>query len=491
MKNFLFIMTDTQSQDMVGAYGERRVETPNLDRLAKSGVAFTRGYTTCPLCTPARSSIFSGLHPQVNGAWANNMAPASNFPLMGTIFRNLGYKTAYTGKWHLDGTGYFGDGVAGGGFDQEWWYDGKCYAEDIGLERFQKYRRCQTTTDLKENGFEDEGSIWAHRVADRALDFLSKAGDQPFVLAVSFDEPHGPFVAPPEYWGRFPHADIPRRPNFAASLEGKPSLQQSAREYRSEAEWPLATKKLSKLYGCNSYVDQEIGRVLDALEGPLRRDTVVIYTSDHGDMRGSHGLSSKGPMMYDEITRVPFIIRAPGCASMRTDSLASHVDIIPTMLELAGQEPVECLQGKSLVPVLKDTGREVNGTVFLGFHRFALNHDGWGGFYPIRCAVTKRYKLSINLLDKDELYDLQNDPYEMKNLIDDPGFASERDWLHQEILNEMERIRDPFRNIGWENRYWSAWKSEWAYHGGQRRYRPKVFPFQAPCIDADGTICGS
>ncbi len=114
--NFVVIMTDTQNRDMVGAYGAGRVmDTPNLDRLAASGVRFDRAYTTCPLCTPARSGIFSGTHPVVNGAWCNNVPPYSTIPLMGAIFAHYGYRTAYTGKWHLDGSGYFGDGQAGGG----------------------------------------------------------------------------------------------------------------------------------------------------------------------------------------------------------------------------------------------------------------------------------------------------------------------------------------------------------------------------------------
>ena len=109
--NFVFIMTDTQNKSMVGAYGNPRVNTPNLDRLASQGIRFERAYTTCPLCTPARGGIFSGLHPQVNGAYCNNVAPHSQVVLAGTIFRENGYRAAYTGKWHLDGSAYFGDGL--------------------------------------------------------------------------------------------------------------------------------------------------------------------------------------------------------------------------------------------------------------------------------------------------------------------------------------------------------------------------------------------
>ena len=118
--NFCLIMTDTQNKSMVGAYGNPAVDTPNLDRLARTGIRFERAYTTCPLCTPARSGLFSGTHPPVNGAWCNNKAPSASIPLMGTIFSHYGFRTAYTGKWHLDESGYFENGVPGGGFEPDW-----------------------------------------------------------------------------------------------------------------------------------------------------------------------------------------------------------------------------------------------------------------------------------------------------------------------------------------------------------------------------------
>ena len=224
--NVVFIMTDTQAWFMVGAYGDPSVDTPNLDRLASQGVRFNRAYTTCPLCTPARAGIFAGLLPQNAGAWCNNLTPYRNVPIMGEIFREQGYRAAYTGKWHLEGSGYFGDGKADGGFEQEWWYDGHSYGEDVGREMFEAYCRVRTVEDLKAGNFTAE-NCWGHRVADKAIDFLETIGDDPFVLAVSFDEPHGPCVAPPEYWENFTPDRLPRRDNFFAPIDGKPDLQRS------------------------------------------------------------------------------------------------------------------------------------------------------------------------------------------------------------------------------------------------------------------------
>ena len=486
--NIVLIMTDTQNKSMVGAYGNPWVDTPNLDRLAQTGIRFDRAYTTCPLCTPARSAIFSGTHPQVNGAWCNNLPTYDTVALMGSIFRHYGYRAAYTGKWHLDGSGYFGDGEPGGGFESDWWYDGKRYADDIGPEMFRHYRSCKTADDLRQAGFSEE-NIWGHRVANRAIDFLEEVEEDPFVLVVSFDEPHGPFVAPPEYWEKFSLEDVEnlRLSNFGASLEGKPALQHVQRQQIFDTEkWDRYSQALIKHLGCNSYIDREIGRVIDAVEQMHGEDTLIIYTSDHGDMLGAHGLHSKGPMMYEEICNIPFIVRMPnGVQGAVSQSLISHVDIIPTLLDLVGIDRPECLQGLSQVPVLKNPTTKVRDDLLVSFSRFAINHDDWGEFYPIRCVVDERYKLVINLFEADELYDLQDDPGETQNLIDDPAHIAARNRLHDALLDEMDRIRDPFRSFRWGNRPWRQVREAF-YHGGQQRSAPQRFPFQSKGIEADG-----
>jgi len=478
--NFCFIMTDTQNKSMVGAYGNPAVDTPNLDRLAAEGVRFERAYTACPLCTPARGSLFSGLHPQVNGASMNNVAPYGHVPLMGEIFRHHGYRAAYTGKWHLDGSAYLGNGVPGGGFEPNWWYDGKRYAEDIGPDMFAAYRSARDADALRCAGFGEE-NIWGHRVADRAIDFLQQVGEDSFVLAVSFDEPHGPFVAPPEYWASYDMSGIPRRPNFGASTADKPGLQQvHSRERPVDPEdWEGYRQRLQRHYACNAYIDREIGRVIDAVERLHGDDTMVIYTSDHGGMQGSHSLHSKGPMMYEEICNVPLIVKAPDAPrGAMSQAVVSHVDILPTMLDLAGLDVPEVLHGVSLAPTLRDSETSVRETAPVSFHRFAINHDSSGEFYPIRCSAGARYKLVINLFESDEFYDLECDPYEMENRILDPACAAERDRLHDALLAEMDRIRDPFRSFRWGDRAWRSVRHAF-YFGGPNRPLPKGFPFQA------------
>lgn len=476
--NFVFIITDTQRKDMVGAYGNARVDTPNLDRLAQEGIRFENAYTASPVCTPARGAIFSGMYPQVNGAWCNNTAPSAAIPLMGTIFAHYGYRVGYTGKWHLDGNNYFGDGEPGGGFEPDWWYDGKCYAEDIGSEMFKAYRTIRAPQQLREIGFTEE-TIWGHHVANRAIDFLEGVGNDPFVLVVSFDEPHSPFVAPPEYWEQVDLADIPRPANFNTPVDGKPLLQRVQREQNGEVDWETYAKTLSPLYGCNHYIDHEIGRVLNAIDCEHHDDTVVIYTSDHGDMLRAHGLLSKGPMMYEEIANIPFIVRVPGGRTNAiSHQLISHLDILPTMLDFAGVNVPETMQGYSLRPLFEHEDASTRDSVMVSFNRFAINHDQFGAFYPIRCIVDGRYKLAVNLLDTDELYDLKRDPGEMTNRIEDSSLANVRDSLHDTLLAEMDRSRDPFRSPLWGIRPWRK-ASDLFYWGGTNRRAPAGFPFES------------
>ena len=184
----------------------------------------------------------------------------------------------------------------------------------------------------------------------------------------------------------------------------------------------------------------------------------MIYTSDHGDFLGAHRLDNKGPAMYDEITRIPLIIRWPGTArpGAVADHPVSHVDLAPTIMEAAGLPIPKPLEGRSLLPAIRDPSARINDAVFIEFGRYEVDHDGFGGFQPIRCVFDGRYKLAINLLATDELYDLENDPGEMTNLIHSDTHAAMRDALHDKLLDWMNRTRDPFRGYYWERRPWRA-----------------------------------
>jgi uncharacterized sulfatase len=241
-------------------------------------------------------------------------------------------------------------------------------------------------------------------------------------------------------------------------------------------------------FGCNSFVDSEIGRVLTAID-QFVPNALVIYTTDHGDMLHSHGLGNKGPAMYDEIVNIPFLVRWNESAPKGTvsKSIISHIDLAPTVLDYFGLSKSKILEGKSLLSLLTKPTIHVNNEVFIEFGRYEIDHDGFGGFQPIRCAVNDRYKLVINLLSTDEFYDLQVDAGEIQNLIDtmDPELEKVRNRLHDKLLDWMNATRDPFRGYYWECRHWrkDAKLPTWGSTGMTRqreedeRYEPRQLDY--------------
>ena len=223
---------------------------------------------------------------------------------------------------------------------------------------------------------------------------------------------------------------------------------------------------LPDFLGCNSFVDWEIGRVLAAID-QYAPDALVVYTSDHGDLLHSHCIVNKGAAMYDEITRIPLIVRWPGHTPAGTvcPHLASHIDVVPTILDAFAIPTPKVLPGKSMLPAFRAPQLRLNEAIFMEFARYEAPHDGFGGFQPIRCVFDGRYKLTINLLTSDELYDLHSDPQEMTNLIDSPSHAAARNALHDRLLDWMNRTVDPFRGYYWERRPWrtDARPATWDY----------------------------
>ncbi len=459
----VFIMTDTTRADMLNCYRKTGLKTPNLDRLAAQGMRFERAYTCQPVCGPARSALFTGAYPHTNGAWGNSMALGQVFRSVGQRLQDRGVHTAYMGKWHLDGSDYFGTGRCPEGWDKRYWYDHRTYLYELSEK--DRVRSRQTATNREPALSED--FLYGHRCSNRAIDFLSKHGNERFFLAVSYDEPHGPFLCPRPYSEMYRDFEFPASRNLQDSLAGKPAHQRvwAASVGRSGLKAP-------DFFGCHSYSDYEIGRVLDAID-KYAPGALVIYTSDHGDFLGSHGLSGKGPAMYDEITRIPFLVRwpghTPGNAVCRFP--VSHIDVIPTVMDAMGFRVPKPLEGKSMLATLRDPSHRPNDAVFTEFGRYEVDHDGFGGFQPIRSAFDGRYKLTVNLLTTDELYDLENDPGEMTNLIEAGEHRAARDALHDQLIAWMHRTRDPFRGYYWERRPWRPEKPvSWA-GGGMTRQR--------------------
>lgn len=475
--NILMIMTDTQATNMVGCYSGLPLGTDNIDRLAQSGVMFGSAYTTCPVCTPARSGLFTGIYSSQSGAWTNNIALGANMRTVGAYFQAAGYRTAFIGKWHLDGHDYFGTGDCPPEWEDAYWYDGKRYLDTMDDTAISLWRNgLNSAADLRRHGVDAEFT-WAHGITRRAKDFLKSAetDDRPYLLVLSYDEPHHPFTCPPEYVDRWADFAYPLGARATDTLAGKPEHQ---RLWANAMPSPVGADghyRHPMYFACNDFVDDQIGSVIAAAgETPW-----VLYTSDHGEMMGAHRMVSKGSAAYDDITRIPLLLRPPvgAAAPRRIDTPVSHIDILPTLLDIAGIARTEALHGESLLPLLDGEGA-THQDVLIEFNRYEIEHDSFGGFIPMRAIVGDDFKLVINLFDSDELYDRKNDPDEMVNLIDAPQFAALRDALHDRLLARMDAIRDPYRAYRWAVRPWRADKQpEW-----MGAFRPKPDDGVSPVV---------
>ena len=480
-RKVIFIMVDSQRWDMVGCYADNGIKTPNLDRLAAEGIRYERAYDCQPVCGPARSAIFTGNFPHSNGAWANSIAPAMNWKTIGQRLQDQRFHTAYIGKWHLDGGDYFGLGECPDGWDPEYWYDMRNCLQELPDDETRYLSRQGKTA--YEPGV-TSAFTYAHRCTDRALDFVENHREEDYFLVVSYDEPHGPSLCPEPYASMYKDYAFPKAPNIWDELEAKPGYQKVWAGDRLAIDKDELELKSTLFLGCNSYVDSQIGRLLDSIDR-YAPDALVIYTSDHGDAMLSHSLYAKGPSMYDEIARVPFIVRAPGGArGAVSPHPVSHIDIAPTILDYLGLPVPKLLDGKSLVETFTNPDKRINDYVFTEFSRYEIDHDGFGGFQPMRGVFDGRYKLSIHLESDDELYDMEEDPYELHNLIMSEEHKTIRNRLHDAILDWMNATRDPFRGYYWERRPWreDAREASWDYTGYTRQreneeYEPRQLDY--------------
>lgn len=478
-KKVVLIMTDTQRKDMLGCYGNQAMHTPNLDRLAADGVRFERAYTCQPVCGPARAALFTGTWPHINNCWGNSMAPDIKTRTVGKRVADEGLHAAYIGKWHLDGWDYFGDGRCPAGWDPDYWYDMRRYLDELP-EDFRRASRREETSYAGDGISDDQ--TFGYRVSNRAVDFLKKHGQEDFLLVVSFDEPHGPFLTPQRFLKMHRDTKLPWNPNMIDSLARKPEHQKIwakslATDDAGRSETSLALK-FQSLFACNSFVDEQIGRVVEAVD-KYAPSALVVYTSDHGDMLESHRLTNKGPVMYEEITNVPLLVRWPGVVPPGgvSSHLMSHIDVVPTILDVLGcEKPSGVLHGKSMVPDFLNAVGSGKSEVFMEFGRYEIDHDGFGGFQPIRCVRNERYKLVINLLAGDEFYDLAQDPGEMTNLIESVEHSPARDTLHDRLIDWMNETRDPFRGYYWLRRPWrsNAPEPTWEFTGCTRQQAPDL-----------------
>lgn len=474
-RQVVFIMTDTTRWDMLGCYGNKDMKTPNLDKLAKEGVKYNKNYSTQPVCGPARSAIFTGLYPHSNGGITNTVSLTDGVKTIGEYLSPNNISCAYIGKWHLDGGDYFGNGICPKGYDKDYWYDMRCYINELSDN--EKLISRKEESSLMDGGI-DEEFTFAHRVSDKALDYIDKHSDDDMFLCVSYDEPHQPYLCPEPYASMYKDYEFPKTPNYYDTLENKPLYQKLwAGDTLKEDKDNLKIKPQLFL-GCNSFADYEIGRVIEKVKEKIP-NAMIIFTSDHGEALGAHSLNLKGASIYEEISHVPLIIK--GGSYMKSPKnkeykhVTSHIDLVPTLLDYYNIYTPPVLAGKSMRAIIENPeNNKLRDTVFCEFHRYEIDHDGFGGIQFMRSAICDNMKLAIHLLDNtDELYDTKNDKYEMVNQIENEDYYEDRKKMHHDIIKWMNDTRDPFRGYQWKCRYWSDEKPSWDCDGYTRQ-RPSA-----------------
>ena len=466
--NVLLIFTDQQRQDAVGVYGNRFVQTPNIDALADEGCGFTNAICAQPVCTPSRASLLTGAYAHTHGCVKNNWELTTEIPTLAEILGRQGYRCGYIGKWHLGNEVIPQRGFEGfyRGTEDEYMTDAD---REAGL--FSSYYHF-----LKENGLDPEDMKRPQPfftreeacalseaygrpayMASEADAFLKGGGDEPFLLAISFLEPHPPYHGP--YDGLYNPDDMPLPANYENNpVEDWPRRTQAFRRFYYEVGHNgVATRNpdevrdtTARYYGLCSLLDTYVGRILTSLRRSGRYDdTIIIFTSDHGDMLGSHQIMDKG-VMFEEALKVPFILRHPAMplAGRWYSEMMNNVDVAPTILDMLGVPIPDAIQGRSFLPLLRG---EKNPLPDFAVSEWCGLLQNMHARHPIfrdvldlhvRCVVTERWKLIVAPGDKNELYDLRNDPLETANAIADPGSRWAVEDLYERLLKWQKDTAD-------------------------------------------------
>ena len=437
--NVLLILTDQQQCNTIGAYGNRIINTSNIDRLASEGVLFERAYTTCPLCAPARASLFSSLPISCTGLPANDddarmITLSDQITTIGDVFNSESYKCGYFGKWHMGR-----DGTPQHGFTDGWFVHLRNSYENW-LERTNRYTFSDAVKSYDRRGVVPFELAHDTEVTSQAIQFIEGHAEENFFCVCSMRAPHDPYIGP--FDDLYRPENIPLPANIDDDLAAKPLSQRNsfARGFakRHNIDDPTAFRKvIAGYWGLVHLIDQNVGRLLDSLESRgLDQNTIVMFAVDHGEMMGAHGLLAKGPFMYEETTHVPLIVRFPGKIhkGVRINSLVSMLDYAPTLIDYSELHVPDSMRGRSLRSLI-DQYQDNKKPIYWREAVFTELYEIYTQRCPIWSVTTDRWKYSYYFGDTDELYDLHEDPGELKNLATDPG--------NRNLLNEMrQRVAD-------------------------------------------------
>ncbi|MGA3326355.1 MAG: sulfatase [Terriglobia bacterium] len=412
--NVILIVADQLRGQDLGCMENADVQTPHIDRLASEGVLLPNTFANTPLCTPARGNLLTGKFAHAHAVPINDLRMVELEVTLGHHFSRAGYRTGFIGKWHLDGgkrlPGFIPPGLRRHGF--QFWAANECDHTPFRSQYFHDTSEPIPITEF-------EAITWT----DIAIGFLRDAGGKPFFLEVAMGPPHPPYAAPPEYVNRYDAAKLHMRANWVEVIKGG------------------SRTDIATYYAMISAIDDQVGRLMQALKDlSLEENTIVLVTSDHGNMLASHGLTDK-QQPFEESIAVPGVLRFPQRIrpGRRLDVFFTHVDMGPTLLALCGLPVPREMQGADVSGALTGQERAAHHSAY--FQVFAPYHIPTVPF-AWRGVRNDRYMYARSKRQPWVLYDLQRDPYELKNLADDPAARGIREQMEKELGEWMERSED-------------------------------------------------
>ena len=464
MKNVLFLLTDQWPAWAFGFLGAD-IPTPNIDRLASQGTVFSNAFTTCPLCTPARGTLLTAKWPHKNGVYDNQSTGYSLQESMSLDQKSwtdeaarLGYHVGYYGKWHLGPNNPEKRGAHG--FDPNLEIDRKPYDPQTNDHTYQKTvdsYNAQTEALLK-----GRAPFWGDSPQPKEKlppfpsmykgikfldDWTQGNRDKPFFLTLSSQPPHFPHHLPPEYvkLAEELRERVELPVNLKDNCDGRPWFHSTPfwgcmdTSPLDEEEWKTV---IAYSHAHITMVDEALGLILDELDRlALADSTTVIFTSDHGDMEGAHNRFDKGAYFYEEVWRIPLIIREPGAPSVTQDAYVSFIDIAETLFALINSDAPD-RQGRNLMPLVGTSERPSDWQqIAYGVY---YRYNGYS--FEVRAICNERYKYVWNPQDINEFYDLAADPHEMTNLANQPDTADIESDLHNQLIDWLNQVGDGLPN---------------------------------------------
>lgn len=445
--NIIFVFADQLRAQALGCYGNTHVATPHFDRIAREGVRFQHALSTWPVCSPYRAMVLTGQYPMHNGTVTNDTAPRDGLPTMASVCQENGYATGYIGKWHLEwDRDPYVPKHRRRGFD--FWASRNC-----SHHYFDSFYCGDTPEHIPLPGYEPEAQT------QLAVQFIEQHRQTPFCLFMSWGPPHDPYTAPEKHMSQFPPERLPLRPNVAESaiverLLGTDPTPLSERAGKRRTQWRetlgdgerFRQRCLQGYYAATKALDDCMGILLKTLDAlGLRDDTILVFTSDHGDMMGSHRMISK-QMPFEESIAIPFLLRYPRHvpAATVTDALLAPIDVMPTLLALGGLPCPDAVDGKDLSDAALGSRSDQQEALLL--MKLLPGGNPWmaNGVTTWRGVRTKRYTYA-RLLDRGPwlLFDNESDPYQTDNLVDKPEYAALQQRLDRLTTRLMGEADDP------------------------------------------------